>query len=64
MDMSTVEARRAILKAEYHRLEHYLHTLSPEPWQHPTPCDQWIVADVIGFCRKSPKTGKLRRASH
>jgi hypothetical protein len=38
MDMSTVEARRAILKAEYHRLEHYLHTLSPEAWQYPTPC--------------------------
>jgi len=47
MDMSTVEARRAILKAEYHRLEHYLHTLSPEAWQHPTPCAQWTVADVI-----------------
>ena len=45
--MSTVEARRAILKAEYHRLEHYLHTLSPEAWQHPTPCAQWTVADVI-----------------
>jgi len=45
--MSIVAERRAILKAEYHRLEHYLHTLSPEAWQHPTPCAQWTVADVI-----------------
>jgi len=34
--MSTVEARRAILKAEFHRLEQYLRTLSPEAWQHPS----------------------------
>ena len=45
--MSTVEERREILKAEYQRLEHYLHTLSPEAWQHPSACDQWNVADVI-----------------
>jgi len=45
--MSTVEARRAILKAEFHRLEQYLHTLSPEAWQHPSACAQWTVADVI-----------------
>jgi uncharacterized protein (TIGR03083 family) len=45
--MTTVDERREILKAEYQRLEHYLHTLSPEAWQHPTPCDQWTVADVI-----------------
>ena len=45
--MSTVEERIAILQAEYQRLEHDLHTLSPEDWQHPTPCDQWTVADVI-----------------
>ena len=47
MAMSTVEARRAILKAEFHRLEQYLHTLSPEAWQHPSACAQWTVADVI-----------------
>ena len=45
--MSTVEERIEILKGEYQRLEHYLHTLSSEAWQHPTPCDQWTVADVI-----------------
>ena len=45
--MSTVEARRAILQAEFHRLEQYLHTLSPEAWQHPSACAQWTVADVI-----------------
>ena len=45
--MSTVEARIEILKAEYHRLEQYLHTLSPEAWQHHSSCDQWTVADVI-----------------
>ncbi len=45
--MSTVEERLEILKAEYQRLEHYLHTLSPEAWHHPSTCDQWTVADVI-----------------
>ena len=45
--MSTVEERIEILKAENQRLEHYLHTLSPEDWHHPSTCDQWTVADVI-----------------
>ena len=45
--MSTVEERIEILKAEYQRLEHYLHTLSPEAWHHPSTCDHWTVADVI-----------------
>ena len=45
--MSTVEDRIEILKAEYQRLEHYLHTLSPEDWHHPSTCDHWTVADVI-----------------
>ena len=45
--MSTVEERIAILKAEYQRLEQYLHTLSPEDWHHPSTCDQWTVADII-----------------
>jgi len=45
--MSTVEERIEILKAEYQRLEQYLHTLSPEAWHHPSTCDQWTVADVI-----------------
>ena len=30
MAMSTVAERIEILKAEYQRLEHYLHTLPPE----------------------------------
>src|SRR5215475_7631861 len=47
MAMSTVEERIEILKGEYQRLEHYLHTLSPEDWLHPSTCDQWTVADVI-----------------
>jgi uncharacterized protein (TIGR03083 family) len=47
MAMSTVAERIEILKAEYQRLEHYLHTLPPEDWQHPSTCDQWTVADVI-----------------
>ena len=47
MVMSIVEARLEILKAEYHRLEQYLHTLSPEALQHHSACDQWTVADVI-----------------
>jgi uncharacterized protein (TIGR03083 family) len=47
MAMSTVEERIEILKAESQRLEHYLHTLSPEDWHHPSTCDQWTVADVI-----------------
>ncbi len=45
--MSTVEERIEILKAEYQRLEQYLHTLSQEDWNHPSTCDQWTVADVI-----------------
>ena len=45
--MSTVEERIEILKAEHQRLEHYLHTLSPEDWHHPSTCDQWTVADVL-----------------
>lgn len=45
--MSTVEERIEILKAEYQRLEQYLHTLSPENWHHPSTCDQWTVADII-----------------
>ena len=45
--MSTVEERIEILKAEHQRLEHYLHTLSPEDWHHPSTCDKWTVADVI-----------------
>jgi uncharacterized protein (TIGR03083 family) len=47
MAMSTAEERIEILKAEYQRLEHYLHTLSPEDWHHPSTCDQWTVADII-----------------
>ena len=45
--MSTVEERIEILKADYQRLEQYLHTLSQEDWNHPSACDQWTVADVI-----------------
>jgi uncharacterized protein (TIGR03083 family) len=45
--MTTREERVEILKAEYQRLEHYLHTLSREAWDHPSTCDQWTVADVI-----------------
>lgn len=45
--MTTFDERRAILTAEYQRLEDYLHTLTPEVWEHLTPCDQWTVADVI-----------------
>jgi len=45
--MTTFDERRAILKAEYQRLEDYLHTLTPEAWEHPSTCDQWTVADVI-----------------
>jgi len=45
--MTTVDERRAILQAEYQRLEDYLHTLAPEAWKHPSTCDQWTVADVI-----------------
>lgn len=45
--MTTREERVEILKAEYQRLEHYLHTLSREAWNHPSTCDQWTVADVI-----------------
>jgi uncharacterized protein (TIGR03083 family) len=45
--MTTPEERVQILKAEYHRLEQYLHTLSQEAWNHPSTCDQWTVADVI-----------------
>ena len=47
MAMTTEEERIAILKDEYQRLEHYLHTLSQEDWHHPSTCDQWTVADVI-----------------
>ena len=47
--MSTVEERIEILKVEYQRLEHYLHTLSPEDWHHPSTCDQWTVADIIAY---------------
>jgi uncharacterized protein (TIGR03083 family) len=47
MAMSTVEERIEILKAEYQRLEHYLHTLSQADWHHPSTCEQWTVADVI-----------------
>jgi hypothetical protein len=38
--MSTVEERIKILKAEYQRLEQYLHTLSQEDWNRPSACDQ------------------------
>lgn len=38
--MPTFDERRAILKAEYQRLEDYLHTLTPEAWEHPSTCDQ------------------------
>src|SRR5262245_13225895 len=47
MAMSTVAERIEILKAEYQRLEQYLHTLSQEDWHHPSTCDQWTVADII-----------------
>src|SRR5215470_4470378 len=45
--MTTFDERRAILTAEYQRLEDYLHTLTPEAWEQPSTCDQWTVADVI-----------------
>ena len=45
--MTTPEERVALLQAEYQRLEHYLHTLSREAWNHPSTCDHWTVADVI-----------------
>src|SRR5262245_30990709 len=47
MAMTHEEEGLAILKYEYQRLEHYLHTLSQEGWHHPSTCDQWTVADVI-----------------
>ena len=47
MAMTTLEERIAILKAEYQRLEQYLHTLSQGDWNHPSTCDHWTVADVI-----------------
>src|SRR3989442_3057953 len=47
MAMTTFDERRAILTAEYQRLEDYLHTLTPEAWEHPSTCDQWTVADVM-----------------
>src|SRR5499433_2910575 len=47
MAMTTREERVEILKAEYQRLEQYLHTLSQDAWHHPSTCDQWTVADVI-----------------
>ena len=37
--MTTPEERVALLQAEYQRLEHYLHTLSREAWNHPSTCD-------------------------
>src|SRR5262245_34144527 len=45
--MTTPEERVAILKAEYQRLEHYLHTLSRDAWNHPSTSDQWTVAEVV-----------------
>jgi uncharacterized protein (TIGR03083 family) len=56
MAMSTVEERIEILKAEYQRLEQYLHTLSPEDWHHPSTCDQWTVADVIAHLTVSSRS--------
>ena len=54
--MSTVEERMQILKAEYQRLEQYLHTLSQEDWQHPSTCDQWTVADIIAHLTVGNRT--------
>jgi uncharacterized protein (TIGR03083 family) len=45
--MTTPEARVQILKNENRRLERYLHSLPKEAWQHPSPCTEWTVADVI-----------------
>jgi uncharacterized protein (TIGR03083 family) len=56
MAMSTVEERIEILKAEYQRLEQYLHTLSPEDWHHPSTCDQWTVADIIAHLTVSSRS--------
>src|SRR5262245_32675192 len=54
--MSTVEERIEILKAEYQRLEDYLHTLTPEAWEQPSTCDQWNVADVIAHLTMGSRT--------
>src|SRR5437764_4661958 len=45
--MTTAEQRVRILKDENRRMERYLHGLPEEAWQHPTPCAEWMVADVI-----------------
>jgi len=54
--MTTPEERVAILKAEYQRLEHYLHTLSRDAWNHPSTCDQWTMADVIAHITDGNRT--------
>ena len=56
MAISTVEERIDILKVEYQRLEQYLHTLSPEAWNHPSTCDQWTVADIIAHLTVSSRS--------
>lgn len=51
--MVSPEAGVQILKNENRRLEAYLRGLSREDWQHPSPCAEWTIADVVAHITSS-----------
>lgn len=45
--MDSVPSRIMLVHAESERLTHYLETLSPDAWHHPSACAGWEVGDVV-----------------
>ena len=45
--MDSLPSRIRLVHAESERLTHYLGTLSPDAWHHPSACAGWEVGDVV-----------------
>ncbi len=46
--MVTANDRVKLIHEQSERLKEYLDALSPEALSHPSACEEWTVADVVG----------------
>ena len=56
-DADRVHAMHATSK----QLEEFLRALSPEDWQRPSRCDQWLVADVVAHLIEDTHAERIAR---
>jgi len=59
--MYTDTNRAKAIHAESKRLEQFLMALSPEDWQRPSRCEQWLVADVVAHLIEDQHAERLAR---